>query len=104
MRAPTITCGIIGTGHLIQHMMPGLLKADARFLLSARNRDTAAGLARSHGLEIVEASPDIVDRRDLLILAVRPFHAVEAMRPLRFRSDHIVLSFCAGVPASALAP
>jgi pyrroline-5-carboxylate reductase len=104
MRAPTITCGIIGVGHLIQHMMPGLLKADARFLLSARNREVATGLAGSHGLEIVEANQEIVDRSDLVILAVRPFHAVEAVRPLRFRSDHIVLSFCAGVPASALAP
>jgi pyrroline-5-carboxylate reductase len=104
MRARKITCGIIGVGHLIQHMLPAMLRADARFLLSARNREIAAGLASRFGLETVEANQDIVDRSDVVILAVRPFHAVDAMRPLAFRSDQTVLSFCAGVPASTLAP
>ncbi len=104
MRVRTITCGIIGVGHLIQHMLPALMKADATFLLSARNREIAADLGRRFDLEIVESNQAIVDRSALVILAVRPFHAVEAMQPLSFRPDQIVLSFCAGVSATALRP
>jgi pyrroline-5-carboxylate reductase len=102
MRARTISCGIIGVGHLIQHVLPALVKADAGFLLSARNREIAADLSRRFGLEIVDSNQAIVDRSELVILAVRPVHAIEAMRPLALRSDQIVLSFCAGVSATAL--
>jgi pyrroline-5-carboxylate reductase len=102
MRARTISCGIIGVGHLIQHVLPALVKADAGFLLSARNREIAADLSRRFGLEIVDSNQAIVDRSELVILAVRPFHAIEAMQPLALRSDQIVLSFCAGVSATAL--
>jgi pyrroline-5-carboxylate reductase len=104
MRARSITCGIIGVGHLIQHVLPAMVKADAAFLLSARNREIAAELGRRFDLEIVDQNQAIVDRSELVILAVRPFHAVEVMRPLAFRSDQTVLSFCAGVPSAALAP
>jgi pyrroline-5-carboxylate reductase len=104
MRARTINCGIIGVGHLIQHVLPALVKADATFLLSARNREIAGDLARRFDLEIVDSNQAIVDRSELVILAVRPFHAVEAMQPLSFRRDQIVLSFCAGVSATALQP
>ena len=78
MRARTISCGIIGVGHLIQHVLPALVKADAGFLLSARNREIAADLSRRFGLEIVDSNQAIVDRSELVILAVRPFHAIEA--------------------------
>jgi pyrroline-5-carboxylate reductase len=104
MRAGTVGCGIIGVGHLIQHMLPALVKADASFLLSARNRDIATALSRRFDLEIVDANQAIVDRSELVILAVRPFHAVEVMRPLAFRPGQIVLSFCAGVSATDLTP
>jgi len=104
MRARTISCGIIGVGHLMQHVLPALVKADATFLLSARNHRIAAELARRFDLEIVGSNQAIVDRSELVILAVRPFHAVEAMQPLSFRRDQIVLSFCAGVSSTALQP
>jgi pyrroline-5-carboxylate reductase len=104
MRERTITCGIIGVGHLIQHVLPTLVKADARFLLSVRNREIAEAMSRRFDLEIVDSNQAIVDRSDLVILAVRPFHAVDAVRPLAFRNDHILLSFCAGVSAASLAP
>src|SRR5262245_12589035 len=104
MGARTISCGIIGVGHLIQHVLPAMVKSDAGFLLSARNREIAADLAGRFDLEIVGSNQAIVDRSELVILAVRPFHAVEAMQPLSFRRDQIVLSFCAGVSATALQP
>src|SRR5262249_7260617 len=60
VRPSMLTCGIIGVGHLIRHVLPGMLKSDARFLLSERNRDTALDLAARFGLEIVVANQDIV--------------------------------------------
>ncbi len=75
--------------------------------VSCCRRAIARSLPTWHAASISRSSTSnqaIVDRSELVILAVRPFHAIEAMQPLALRSDQIVLSFCAGVSATALRP
>ena len=98
------TCGIIGVGHLIRHMLPALIKSDFRFLLSLRNREISAELSQRHNLEIVTDPQELVNLSNIIILAVRPFHAIDTVKSLVFNGNQTVLSFCAGVDHAALAP
>ena len=99
-----LTIGVIGVGHLVRHMMPTLVTGGHRFILSARNRETAAELSRRLRLEIVEDNAEIVARCDIVILAVRPYDAVQVAGSLPWRADMTVLSLCAGVASAELAP
>lgn len=85
-------------------MMPALAKGGQRFLLSARNRDTSAELARRFGAEVIGDNAEIVRRSVLVILAVRPYDAVGVATGLPWRSDMTVLSLCAGIGAEELGP
>lgn len=78
--------GVIGVGHLVRHMMPMLVTGGHRVLLSARNRDTAAELAKRFGLEVVEDNAEIVARADVVIFAVRPYDAVSVAGGLAWRT------------------
>jgi predicted dinucleotide-binding enzyme len=86
-----ITIGVIGVGHLVRHMMPALVTGGHRFILSARNRETAAELARRFRLEIVEDNAEIVARCDIVILAVRPYDAIQVAGNLTWRAEMTVL-------------
>jgi pyrroline-5-carboxylate reductase len=98
------TVGVIGVGHLVRHMMPALVTGGHRFILSARNRETAAELSKRFRLEILEDNAEIVARCDIVILAVRPYDAVQVAGGLPWRADMTVLSLCAGVASAELAP
>ena len=100
----TKTVGVIGTGHLVKHMMPSIIKTGARFLISERGRKISAKLADQHDVEISADNQFIVDQSDVVILAVRPFDAVAVSNLLSFSDTQTVLSLCAGVPSSDLAP
>jgi pyrroline-5-carboxylate reductase len=75
-----LTIGVIGVGHLVRHMMPALVTGGHRFLLSARNRDTAADLSKRFGLESVQDNAEIVAHDDTVIFAVRPHFLRSAER------------------------
>ncbi len=98
------TIGVIGTGHLIKHMMPAMIKTGARFLISERGRETSAELADLYDVEICKDNQYIVDHSDILILAVRPFDALTVCDGLSFPDGQTVLSLCAGIASSDLAP
>ena len=98
------TVGVIGVGHLVRHMMPALVTGGHRFILSARNRETAAELSRRFRLEIVEDNAEIVARCDIVVLAVRPYDAAQVAGSLPWRADTTLLSLCAGVGSAELAP
>ncbi|MEM7635746.1 MAG: NAD(P)-binding domain-containing protein, partial [Pseudomonadota bacterium] len=100
----TTTIGIIGAGHLIKHMMPAMAKTDSRFLVSERGRQTSAELADQYGVEVLSDNQAIVDRSELVIVAVRPFDAIDICKALTFADGQTVLSLCAGLPSSDLAP
>jgi len=100
----TRTIGIIGAGHLIRHMMPAMAKTGFHFLVSERGRETSAELAEKYDAEICPDNQKIVDRSDIVIVAVRPFDAVSICEALAFADGQTVLSLCAGLPTSQLAP
>lgn len=100
----TQTIGIIGTGHLIRHMMPAMVKTGYRFIVSQRGRATSEWLAGHHGAEIYTDNQAIVNEADIVILAVRPFDAVEVCEGLTFQPRQSVLSLCAGLSSTELAP
>ncbi|MEM9471741.1 MAG: NAD(P)-binding domain-containing protein [Pseudomonadota bacterium] len=100
----TTTIGIIGAGHLIRHMMPAMSKTGSRFLVSERGRETSAHLAEHYGVEVLADNQSIIDQSEIVIVAVRPFDAVEVCEALSFADGQTVLSLCAGLPSSDLAP
>lgn len=98
------TVGIIGVGHLIRHMVPAMVRSPHTFILSERGRETSAKLAEQHGLEVVKDNQEIVDRADIVILAVRPYDALDVAGALNWRNDQTVLSLCAGAVGRDLEP
>lgn len=93
------TIGILGVGHLMRHMTPGLLRADPppKLLLSPRGAETSGDLSRRYGLEIAPDNATLVERSGIVLLAVRPFQLVEATAGLPWREDHLVISLIAGI-------
>lgn len=100
----TKTIGIVGSGHLIKHMMPAMISSSARFVISQRGRKVSGELAHEFGVEVTADNQYIVDQSDIVILAVRPFDAVAVCDLLTFSDNHTVLSLCAGITSSDLTP
>lgn len=90
------TVGIIGVGHLIRHMVPAMVRSPYKFILSERGHETSAKLAEQHDLEIVADNQEIVDRSDIVILAVRPYDALAVAGALQWRKGQTLLNLCAG--------
>ena len=98
------TVGIIGVGHLVKHMMPAMIRSPHRFILSQRGAATSTALADQYGLGIARDNQDIVDRSDIVILAVRPYDAISVAGDLAWRDGQTVLSLCAGTSSVELGP
>lgn len=97
--------GIIGTGHLAGFLVAGWHRhaAPPPFVVSPRNAAQAATLAQEYGVAIARDNQDVVDRSDLVVVAVLPGQGHDVARSLRFRAGQIVLSVMAGVPHGAIA-
>ncbi len=100
----TRTVGVIGSGHLIRHMMPSMTKTGARFLISERGREISTELACRFDVEVSADNQFIVEQSDIVILAVRPFDALEVCEALSFSDNQTILSLCAGITSADLAP
>ncbi len=98
--------GFIGTGSITKHIVRGLKAshmADAPVLLSPRNQAVAQDLSeRLPGVQIAANNQDVLNRADLIILAVRPQLAAEVIRPLAFDPDKPVISLIATLPITDL--
>lgn len=98
-----MTIGIIGVGHLAAAILAGLRGsglAPAEVLLAPRGQGPA--LAQAHGHGLARSNADLVRACDIVLLAVRPKDAAEAIRGLPWRAGQVLLSACAGVPLAAL--
>ncbi|MCZ4351187.1 NAD(P)-binding domain-containing protein [Roseovarius aestuarii] len=96
--------GIIGVGHLAASILTGLTRAGwsvGDICLSPRGQ--APDLARQHGYVLATDNAELVQRCDLVLLAVRPADAPAAVRGLNWREGQVLLSACAGVSRAALA-
>jgi pyrroline-5-carboxylate reductase len=95
--------GILGVGHLAASMLAGFLRSGLdpeTILLSPRGK--AAALATRHGFRLAAGNRDLVERADIVIVAVRPAQAPETVIGLPWREGQLVVSVCAGVPLSRL--
>lgn len=92
--------GVLGVGHLAAAMIAGLIKSGGpeSILLSPRGKSKELG-AR-YGLGICADNRELVERSDIVILAVRPADAPAALEGLPWRDGQVVLSVCAGVALS----
>lgn len=95
-----VRIGILGVGHLIRHLAPGLLLGEnpPRITLAPRSAETAAALAARFDLPIATDSAGLVAGSDVVLVAVRPFQVEAAITGLPWRGDQMVISLCAGVP------
>ena len=101
-----MTVGVLGVGHLTTHVVHGFAAGAAPFdiLLSPRNAELAADLSTKFGLEIAVDNTALVQRSDVVLIGVRQFQAADVVRGLPWRADHTVVSLCAGLALSELAP
>lgn len=95
--------GVLGVGHLASSMLAGFQRSGLgpeSILLSPRGK--AAALCARHGFRLAADNRDLVERADIVILAVRPAQAPQVVQDLPWRSGQLVISVCAGVPLSRL--
>lgn len=99
--------GFIGTGHLAGFLVQGLRRANFNraILVSPRNSQKAASLAREFGVTVVTSNQELVDQCSIVIASVLPKDAKEVLSGLKFRQDQCAVSVMAGIDyemASAL--
>lgn len=98
--------GILGVGHLASYVVAGLRNAgdNRRMLLSPRNSSVGMVLSDSYGAERLESNQAVVDRAQLILVAVRPRDLVELLDPLVFSPDQLVISCVAGEKLARIGP
>jgi len=98
--------GILGVGHLTSHIVHGFAASEEPLdiLLSPRNGELAGELNAKFGMEIAGDNAALVERSDVVLIGVRQFQAIEVVRGLPWRTDHTVVSLCAGLALSELEP
>ncbi|MCK6450840.1 MAG: NAD(P)-binding domain-containing protein [Alphaproteobacteria bacterium] len=93
--------GIVGTGRIAAALVTGLCTSErppAKVLVSPRNAETAAKLAKRHAMVSVAADNQaVVDGSEWVLLAVRPQVAREVVGALRFKPGQKVLSAIAPI-------
>jgi pyrroline-5-carboxylate reductase len=95
--------GILGVGHLAATMLTGLLKSGfdpASVLLSPRGKGRE--LSARHAIPLAADNRALVEKADVVLLAVRPADASAAVADLPWRMGHVVISACAGVALECL--
>ena len=100
--------GVLGVGAIGAAIVTGLCDDvdDApRVLLSPRNAEITAGLARRFAAaEVAADNQAVVDGAPVVIVCVRPQDAQTVLAELRFPPDRTVISVMAGVPVKTLQP
>jgi pyrroline-5-carboxylate reductase len=104
--APVSSIGFVGTGAITEALVRGLLARPAfasRVVLSPRSADVAARLSVDF-CEVVVAgdNQDVVDRSDIVFLAVRPQIVEEVVRNVNFASSQCVVSIVAATDRERL--
>lgn len=88
--------GFIGIGKIAGAIVEGLATSvlkDAAIYLSPRNEEKSLGLAAKYsGVHRLSSNQEVLDRADIIIIALRPAVAVEVLSGLRFDPRHTVIS------------
>ena len=88
--------GFIGVGKITNAIVEGLCTSsiqDTQIWLSPRNEANARQLAEKYAaVQRLDSNQQVVDRSDIVFVAVRPAVAVEVLQELVFRKEQIVVS------------
>lgn len=88
--------GFIGVGKITNAIVEGLCTSsieDTQIYLSPRNEANARRLAEKYAqVERLESNQQVIDRSDIVFIAVRPAVALEVLHTLMFREKQIVVS------------
>ncbi len=99
--------GFIGAGTITEAVVTGLLEAGATELsifLSPRNRERSRALGKRYAaVEVATDNQQVVDRSELVFLAVRPQVAGAVLAALEFRPGQRVASLIATLSAASAA-
>ena len=91
--------GFIGIGKIASSAIRGICTADINDIhlyLSPRSAENATSLANQFDFVTkMEDNQQVVDRSTIVFIAVPPSQAESVLEGLRFREDHIVVSFVA---------
>ncbi|GED68920.1 pyrroline-5-carboxylate reductase [Brevibacillus reuszeri] len=101
--------GFLGAGSIVEAMLSGILKkgllSTDRLLVSNRNnRERLKELADSYGVQYTQDKLEVARSSDILILAIKPKDAQEALRELRgvVHTGQLVISVVAGVSTTLI--
>lgn len=98
--------GFIGTGTITEAVVTGLCEAAApglSIVLSPRTRERSRKLSERYAaVEVAEDNQQVLDRSDLVFLAVRPQDAGAVLDALSFRPEQSVASFIATVDSAEI--
>jgi pyrroline-5-carboxylate reductase len=98
--------GFIGTGTITEAIVSGIACSEcdvASLLVSSRNAGVASRLAAAFpAVEIGRDNQDIIDRSDIIFLAIRPQIAPDVLRELRFRKQQRVVGLVAATSQDQL--
>jgi pyrroline-5-carboxylate reductase len=102
-----IRIGFIGVGEIASAMVEGLAdseaKADLQLFLSPRNTERSKNLADSiESATVCESNQDVVDRSDLVVLAVLPQQSEAVLDELHVPAEKTLVSAVAGVSTDVL--
>lgn len=97
--------GILGVGELTEKVVHGLRRSGftGAILLSPRNAQRAAALAREYGCQVLPDNQAVVEQAELLVLGVRPGSLGELAAQVQVRPGQRLVSLAAGVSLEQLA-
>ena len=102
------TWGFIGSGRMATALVRGMLRAGlarAGDIVASDPLEAArTSLQAETGISVFDANPPVVERSDVLVLAVKPQTMLTALAQLRpaLHDGHLVISVAAGVSIAAL--
>lgn len=98
--------GFIGTGVITEAIVTGLQKGGyslEQIYISHRSEETSAKLASKYAnVEVLQDNQSIVERSDVVVLAIRPQVAEAVVRSLTFSTDKQVISLIATIEHDVL--
>jgi pyrroline-5-carboxylate reductase len=101
------TIGFLGAGNMAEALIRGLLRGHAeaeRIFASGPRPERMTELAQRYGIQTTVDNLSLVDRADILVLAVKPQIMRKVLDQIadRVRPDALVVSIAAGIPVAAI--
>lgn len=99
-----MSIGFIGVGDLASKVIKGLLRedSDVTIYLSPRGETASRALAEHPQCIRLESNQQVIDRADMIVLAVRPEQLRDIMRDTTFPKGKKIVSLIAGIELGTL--